>query len=110
MRAALRMIACAAAVAAVAISPPLQAKGEKKRGVLTGVVNLNTATASQLDLLPGVGAKAAERIIAHRARQPFRRIEDLVKVKGFGKKRFDKMRAYLAVTGNTTLQLKKPPR
>lgn len=71
---------------------------------LTGVVNLNTASAAELDLLPGVGEKAARDIIAFRAKQPFRRIEDLVRVKGFGKKRFDKLKAHLAVIGNTTLQ------
>ncbi len=82
-----------------------EAKGPK--GKLVGVVNLNTATAAQLDLLPRVGQKMAGKIIAHREKEPFRRIEDLVKVKGIGKKGFEKMRPYLTVNGETTLKLEK---
>jgi competence protein ComEA len=70
---------------------------------LTGLLNLNQATATQLDLLPGVGEKVAQRIITYRDKTPFRRVEELVKVKGFGKKRFEKLRPYLSVTGATTL-------
>jgi len=84
---------------------PAQAREPARR--LTGVVNLNHATAQELDLLPGVGEKAAKLIIAYRARQAFKRIEDLVRVKGFGKKRFEKMRPYLTVSGPTTLQVER---
>ncbi|MGQ0505891.1 MAG: ComEA family DNA-binding protein [Myxococcaceae bacterium] len=69
-----------------------------------GSLNLNQATAQELDALPGVGEKAAERIIAHRERTPFQRPEQLVRVKGFGKKKFEKLRAYLAITGPTTFR------
>ena len=77
---------------------------------VTGVVNLNTATAQQLDLLPGVGEKAGQRIIEHRKKTPFKRIEELVKVKGFGKKKFDKLKPHLTVNGATTLQSEKAPK
>ena len=73
--------------------------------VLQGVLNLNTASATQLDTMPGVGPKAAERIIAYRAKTPFTRPEDLIKVKGFGKKKLDKLKGHLAVTGPTTLKV-----
>jgi len=73
--------------------------------VLSGVLNLNTASASQLDAMPGVGPKAAERIIAFRSKTPFTRPEDLVKVKGFGKKKLDKLKAHLSVSGPTTLKV-----
>jgi len=75
---------------------------------VTGVVNLNQATAKELDMLPGVGPKAAQAILAFREQHKFSRIEELVKVKGFGKKRFSKLRAYLSVTGDTTIQVEKP--
>jgi competence protein ComEA len=73
--------------------------------VLTGVLNLNSATQQQLDSVPGIGPKAAERIIAFRAKTPFTRAEDLVKVKGFGKKKLDKLKAHLTVAGPTTLKV-----
>jgi len=73
--------------------------------VITGVINLNTASAAQLDQLPGVGPKAAERIVAFRQKTPFSRPEDLVRVKGFGKKKLDKLKAHLAVSGPTTLKV-----
>jgi competence protein ComEA len=90
---------------ALAIVAPEDAlAGTRKAVQLTGTLNLNEANPSQLDLLPGIGPSAAQRIIAYRQRQPFRRIEELVKVKGFGKRKFDKLRPYLAVSGQTTLK------
>lgn len=73
--------------------------------VMTGTVNLNNATQAQLDLLPGVGQKAAERIITYRQKTPFTRPEELVRVKGFGKKKFDKLKGVLSVSGATTLRV-----
>lgn len=73
----------------------------------TGVVNLNEATRDELDRLPGVGKKAVDRILAHREKKPFKRIEELVRVKGFGKKKFQKLKPYLTLTGATTLQAEK---
>ena len=70
---------------------------------VSGVVNLNQASATQLDLLPGVGEKAAKRIIEHRSKTPFKRPEELVKVKGFGKKKFEKLKPHLAISGVTTI-------
>ncbi len=64
----------------------------------TAVVNLNTATAEQLDSLPGVGAKMAARIIEYRQKNgPFRKVEDLMNVKGIGEKAFLKMKPRLTV-------------
>lgn len=77
-----------------------------------GVVNINTADASQLSLLPRVGEKAAERIIEYRTEHgPFKKAADLMQVKGIGAKTFELMSPYLAVSGNTTLTTKvKSPR
>jgi competence protein ComEA len=74
---------------------------------VSGVANLNNATPAQLVLLPGVGEKAAARIVEHRKKTPFTRVEELVKVKGFGKKKFDKLKPHLAVSGATTLKAEK---
>lgn len=94
-------------VALALVSGSAEAKGPGKAKV-SGVVNLNEATAAQLDMLPGVGAKAAQAIVAFREKHKFTRIEELVKVKGFGKKRFAKLKPYLAVSGETTLKVEKP--
>lgn len=73
----------------------------------TGVVNLNEATAAELDLLPGVGPSAAQRIVEQRKRRPFKRVEELVRVKGFGRKTFLKLKPLLTVTGPTTLKVEQ---
>jgi len=77
-----------------------------------GVVNINTADASQLQLLPRVGVKAAQRIIEYRtAHGPFAKATDLMQVKGFGSKSFERLSSYVSVEGKTTLTQKiKSPR
>lgn len=80
---------------------------KKSTKAVEGVANLNTATVSQLDLLPGVGEKAAKRIVEYRTKTAFVRTEDLVKVKGFGKKKFEKLKPHLSVSGPTTLKAAK---
>ena len=93
----------AAALVAMAGGEALAGKKGGKTQV-EGVANINTATARQLDLLPGVGEKAAERIIAYRSKAPFKRVEELRNVKGIGAKKLAKMKPHLAVSGPTTLK------
>ena len=81
------------AVAFLAMSgEALAAKRAKTKLQMTGQLNLNTATQAQLDQLPGVGEKAAKRIIEHRTKTPFTKVEELTKVKGFGKKKLEKLK------------------
>lgn len=70
-----------------------------------GKINLNQATVEQLELLPGVGKKAAEKIVAYREKKPFKRIQELVRVKGFGRKKFLKLQPHLAVEGENTFRI-----
>ena len=73
----------------------------------TGTVNLNTASAEQIALLPRVGIKAAQRIVAYRkANGDFKRIEDVMEVKGVGEKLFVSLRPHLSISGTTTLSSK----
>lgn len=74
--------------------------------VLVGVVNINTATEEQLQLLPGIGPTKARRIITYRIRHGrFKRVRDLRRVKGFGYKTVKKIAAHLTVRGPTTLKI-----
>lgn len=71
------------------------------------VVNINTADGSQLALLPRVGPSVAQRIVEHRkANGAFKKVEDLMLVKGIGEKTFALIRPYLAISGETTLKEK----
>ena len=54
-------------------------------------INLNTATAEELETLPGVGPKLAERIIQARKNKPFASLADLDQVSGIGPKMLDKL-------------------
>ncbi|MGH7287255.1 MAG: ComEA family DNA-binding protein [Myxococcota bacterium] len=72
---------------------------------LSGVVNVNTASAEQLTLLPGVGEARAREIVAARTKQGgFKRIEDLLAIKGIGEASLAKLRPYVALQGETTLR------
>jgi competence protein ComEA len=70
------------------------------------VVNINTATAAELALLPGVGPSRADDIVAQRQVRPFQKPEDITKVKGIGRKTFQEMRPYITVSGPTTAKAK----
>jgi len=74
----------------------------------TGVVNVNTATLEQLVLLPGVGPARAQAIIAFREQHPFRRVDELLQIRGIGRVTLDRMRPYVTVDGPTTLTRSVP--
>ena len=79
---------------APAASKAAPAAGAEKAPVL----NLNTATAAELEHLPGIGAKVAARIVEYRTKKgPFRKTEELMNVQGIGEKSFLKLRAQLTV-------------
>jgi len=78
----------------LALSLPLMAGGRAP----LGPVNLNTATVTELMQLPKVGARTAERIVAYRKQHGgFKRIEEVMNVKGIGEKSFVKLRQHLSV-------------
>src|SRR5262249_44862966 len=83
-------------------SPGSATTGKAKRALGTGRVNLNTATLDQLDALPGITPKVAASVVAERATRPFSRPEDVMRVQGMSKKRFERLRPHLAVTGPTS--------
>jgi len=60
------------------------------------LVNLNSATQEELETLPGVGSKLAQKIIAAREKQPFQSWEDVENLPGVGNKTVDKWRDLVA--------------
>jgi len=61
-------------------------------------IDLNTATLSQLDGLPGIGPVIAERILELREKSgPYKRIEDLMNIRGIGEKKFLKLKDLITV-------------
>lgn len=70
---------------------------ESATGVLSRI-NLNTATISELDVLPGIGEVTAERIVQFREENgPFRSVDDLIHVQGISDRTIDEFRDQVTV-------------
>lgn len=70
-----------------------------------GVVNINTASESQLQLLPRVGPSLAKKIVEYRqANGEFKAADELVLVPGVGDRTYELMAPYITVKGDTTLK------
>ena len=65
------------------------------------IVNINTASAGDLEALPGIGAKTAARIVEYRQKNgPFKKIEELMNVRGVGEKNFLKLKPQITVAAH----------
>ncbi len=100
-----KILACVLAICGTfLISPPAltastQSAPAEAQAVSKASINLNLATLEQLETLPGIGPKVAERIIEHRTKNgAFKRIEELMNVKGIGEKSFLKLKPLIIVT------------
>jgi competence protein ComEA len=72
-------------------------------GSLYAAVDLNTASVEELQAVKGVGASKAEAIVQHRKQHgPFKRVEELDNVKGFGKKTVERLRSEFTVSKPAT--------
>jgi len=95
------------ATMSVAAMPAENAPETETSASSAGVVNINTADAAQLSLLPRIGEKIAQRIVDYRTEHgPFAKTSDLMQVKGIGDKSFQNLSSYLTVSGKTTLTAK----
>jgi competence protein ComEA len=82
------------------VAAPAQGKPSKPKAAATAAspLNLNTATAADLQALPGVGAATAKLIIEHRQKNGgFKKVEELMNIKGIGEKSFLKLKPLVTV-------------
>jgi competence protein ComEA len=91
-----------AAQQAAAEKPAKPAAANAAKPSAAALINLNTATQAQLESLPGLGAKVAERILEYRQKNgTFKKVEDLMNVKGIGEKSFLKLKPLVTVSDKT---------
>jgi competence protein ComEA len=98
----LSIVAVAFIAAATSAPAAAQSKAPAARSgakpVSTVVVNINTASTTEFEGLPGIGAKTAARIIEYRQKNgPFKKVEELMNVRGIGEKNFLKLKPQLSV-------------
>ena len=73
-------------------------KGKKGDELKEKSININSASKEQLTLLPGIGDSTAEKILAYRKEYGnFRKIEDIMKIKGIGTKKFEKFKSFITI-------------
>lgn len=67
-------------------------------------ININTANSEELQQVPGIGPATAEKILQMRKSYgAFKSVDDLLSIRGIGKKRLEKMRKYLTVSKSAAL-------
>lgn len=77
---------------------PASTPAPKAAASSAAIIDLNTATKAQLELLPGVGPALAQRVLDHRAKVgSFTKVEDLDAVRGFGPKLLAKVKPFVKV-------------
>lgn len=104
----------AAALAVSSVSAPICADATAMPSAallkprVEGQLNVNTATAEQWALLPGIGPATAAKLVTYRERHPFRRLSHVMRVKGVGRKTYAAIRPFLTIEGETTLRTSGP--
>ena len=104
MRLAMRIARAVVPVLVVALG--VAAAGAEDARKLQGVVNVNTASVEELQLLPGVGEARARAIVdLRKQRGGLKSLEDLRDVKGIGEVSLERLRPHVAFDGKTTAHL-----
>ena len=88
----------ASAPTTASVSPPRTPRRAPQAAAVQFPINLNTATAEQLEAIPGIGPVLAQRIIEYRQTHGrFQSVDELLEVRGIGPKRLESMRPYVTV-------------
>lgn len=73
-----------------------QVATEESKAEVSAKVNINTADVEELTTIPGIGPKTAEAIVAYRNDNgQFKKVDDLIEVKGIGAKKLEQIRSYV---------------
>jgi competence protein ComEA len=98
------VILIATVIAQSAVASPQAAKtagAAKAKATAASPINLNSASVAQLQTLPGIGASTAQRIVEYRQKNgSFKKIEELMNVKGIGEKSFLKLKPLITVAAD----------
>lgn len=74
---------------------------------LDGKLNVNDATQKQWELLPGIGPATAKKLVDYRARKKFGATNQVMRIKGIGKKTYQQIKPFLTLEGETNLHVVK---
>ena len=97
------LFASALALTVVLLSGLTASAQQTEKGAATtgATINLNSATVEQLEGLPGIGPKTAQLIVEYRQKSGgFKKIEDLMNIKGIGEKSFLKLKPMVTVSAD----------
>lgn len=91
-------VVCVLALCLGLVFSSMSVLAQKSSPVSTEKINLNTATAEQLQSLPGIGPAIAKGIVDYRTKSgKFKTIEEIINVKGIGEKKFQKIKDRLVL-------------
>ncbi len=89
-------------------APGSKSTTARQRATPGAPVNINAASLAQLQTLPGVGASTAQRILDYRQKNgAFKKVEELMNVKGLGEKSFLKLKPLVNVGADKTAEGQK---
>lgn len=98
----MRMLIAAALILGLGAVVPTAQEGSRSSTAAASAaaqVNLNTATTAQLESLPGIGPATAKRIVEYRQQSGgFKKVEDLMNIRGIGEASFLKLKSLVTVT------------
>lgn len=110
LRTSLSIVALSALLIAHAhAAAQMKPAGSAAQSAASPLVNINSASAADLQTLPGIGTKMAELIIEYRQKNgPFKKVEELMNVRGIGETNFLKLKAQITVAQSKTDRANQP--